>query len=41
MAGPDLLQNLLYIILKFRQHRYAVSADIEGMFLQVGVPDQD
>ena len=41
MAGPDLLQNLLYIILKFRQHRYAVSADIEGMFLQVGVPDKD
>ena len=41
MAGPDLLQNLLYIILKFRQHRYAASADIEGMFLQVGVPDQD
>ena len=41
MAGPDLLQNLLYIILKFCQHRYAVSADIEGMFLQVGVPDKD
>ena len=41
MAGPDLLQNLLYIILKFRQHRYTVSADIEGMFLQVGVPDKD
>ena len=41
MAGPDLLQNLLYIILKFRQHRYGVSADIEAMFLQVGVPDKD
>ena len=40
-TGPDLLQNLLYIILKFRQHQYAVSADIEGMFLQVGVPDKD
>ena len=41
MAGPDLLQNLLNIILKFRQHRYAVSADIECMFLQVGVPEKD
>ena len=41
MTRPDLLQNLLYVILKFRQHRYAVSADIEGMFLQVGVPDKD
>ena len=41
MAGPDLLQNLLYIILKFRQNQYAVSADFEAMFLQVGVPDKD
>ena len=41
LTGPDLLQNLLSIILKFRQHAYAVSADIEGMFLQVGVPEPD
>ena len=40
MAGADLLQNLLYIILKFCQHRYAVSTDIERMFLQVGVSDK-
>ena len=36
-TGPDLLQNLIYVLLRFRQHPYAVSADIEGMFLQVGV----
>ena len=29
LIGPDLLQNLF---LRFRQHKYAVSADIEGMF---------
>ena len=40
-TGPDLLQNLIHVILRFRQHQFAVSADIKGMFLQVGVPDCD
>ena len=37
LTGPDLLQNLIYVLLRFRQHPFAVSADIEGMYLQVGV----
>ena len=37
LTSTDLLQNLIYVLLRFRQHPYAVSADIEGMFLQVGV----
>ena len=37
LTGPDLLQNLIYLILRFQQHPYAVSAEIEGMLLQVGV----
>ena len=37
LTGPDLPQNLIYVLLRFRQHPFAVSADIEGMFLQVGV----
>ncbi len=41
LTGPDLLQRLLYTLLRFRQHRYAVSADIEGIILQVGVPLSD
>ncbi len=41
LIGPDLLQNLVHVILRFRQHRVAVSADVEGMFLQVGVPEAD
>ena len=41
LTGPDLLQNLIHVLLRFRQHKFAVSADIEGMFLQVGVPDCD
>ena len=41
LTGPDLLQNLIYVSLRFQQHPYAVSADIEGMFLQVGVLPSD
>ena len=35
--GPDLLKNLIFVLLRLSQHKYAVSADIQGMFLQVGV----
>ena len=41
LTGPDLLQNLTHVLLRFRQHQFAVSADIEDMLLQVGVPDRD
>ncbi len=41
LTGRDLLQRLLYTIIRFRQHKIAVSADIEGMFLQVGVLEQE
>ena len=41
LVGPDLLQNLIFVLLRFRQHKYAISADIEGMFLQVGVREED
>ena len=41
LTGLDLLQNQIHILLRFRQHQIIVSADIEGMFLQVGVPDCD
>ena len=41
LSGPDLLQNFIYVLLRFRQHPYAVSADIKGMFLQVGVLPSD
>ena len=41
LTGPDLHQNLIHVLLKFHQHQFAVSADIEVMFLQVGFPDCD
>ena len=41
LTGPDLLQNLMLSPLFFGKHPYAVSADIEGMFLQVEVISKD
>ena len=41
LVEPNLLQNLVFVLLRFRQHHFAVSADIEGMFLQVGVLPED
>ena len=41
LVGADLLQNLFRVLLRFRKHKSAVSADIEGMFLQVVVIPAD
>ena len=41
LTGPDLLQSLIHILFRFRQNPHAVSADIEGMFLQVEVIPED
>jgi hypothetical protein len=39
LQGPDLTNNHLGVLLRFRQERLALMADIEGMFLQVRVPE--
>ena len=41
LTGPDLLANLLEIILRFRKHSVGVLADIEGMFMQVAIREED
>ena len=38
LTGPDLLQKLIHTL---HQQQFAVSADIEGMFLQVGILPSD
>ena len=40
-SGPDLLQSLIGVIFRFREHQIALSAYIEAMFLQVAVPNDD
>ena len=39
--GPDLNNKLIHVLLRFRQHRYAVMADVEAMYYQVKVAEAD
>ena len=41
LSGPDLLQSLIGISFCFREQQIDLSADIEAMFLQVAVPNDD
>lgn len=37
LHGPDLTNSLVGVLCRFRSERVAITCDIEGMFLQVGV----
>lgn len=41
LTGPDLLQSLPGVIMRFRQHSIAVTADITEMFLQIELRPED
>ncbi|XP_041455129.1 uncharacterized protein LOC121407938 [Lytechinus variegatus] len=41
LQGPDLTNKLIGVLLRFRQERIAIIADIEAMFHQVRVPPED
>ena len=41
LTGPDLLCYLHGLLLRFRQYEVAVTADIEAMFMQVGIREED
>ena len=41
LTGPDFLCNLEELIMRFRLHSVAISADIEAMFMQVLVDPKD
>ncbi|XP_070559938.1 uncharacterized protein [Ptychodera flava] len=40
-TGTPLLNDLVSILIRFRVHRYALSADIEKAFLQIGLHEDD
>jgi hypothetical protein len=39
--GPDLNNKLMHVLLRFRQHEYAIMADVEAMYYQVRVSEKD
>ena len=39
--GPDLVNNLIGVLLRFRQERVAIAADIRKMFYQIRVSETD
>lgn len=41
LQGPDLSSNLVGVLTRFRQEKYAFMADIEKMFFQVRVRKED
>ena len=41
LSGPDVLNSLVGILMRFRQELIAMSADIEATFNQVAVPEED
>ena len=42
LTGPDLLNNLVGVLLRFREHPVAaVLSDIEGMFMQIAVRQEN
>ncbi|XP_076032233.1 uncharacterized protein LOC143020014 [Oratosquilla oratoria] len=41
LQGPDLNNKLIYVLLRFRQYHYAITADIEAMYHQVKIPISD
>ena len=41
IKGPDLLNNMLGVILRFREQSVAVSGDISKMYDRIGIPEED
>lgn len=41
LQGPDLTNTLIGVLLRFKEHSVAFMADIESMFYQVTVPEED
>ena len=41
LTGPDLANSLIGVLLRFRQRRFPISADIKAMYHQVRVAEED
>ena len=41
LNGPDMVNSLIGVLTRFRQEQVAIMADVEAMFHQVMVADED
>ena len=41
LTGPDLQNNLVGVLLRFRNHTFAIAADIEAMYHQIRISKSD
>ena len=41
ITGPDLLNNVVGILLRFRENPVAILSDIDGMFMQIAIRHED
>lgn len=41
LPGPDLLKNLIGVLMRFRQKPYAIKADMRDMFLKIKIRLED
>ena len=41
LQGPDLVNKLIHVLLRFRLHQYAIQADVEAMYNQIRIPPCD
>lgn len=41
LHGPDMTNNLIGVLMRFRQGKVGVAADVEGMFHQIRVRKED
>merc|ERR1712004_342418 len=39
LSGPDLLNKLIHVLLRFRLHEHAWAADVSAMYFQVRIPE--
>ena len=41
LSGPNVMNRLDEVLIRFRYHKYVLTCDISNMFLRVGVPQKD
>ena len=41
LSGPNVMNRLADVLIRFRHHKYVLTCDVSHMFLRIGVPEKD